>query len=185
MDAHRRQQQTQEAAGVSLKPVSTGNGGSLQSGSSSRRTSEASSSQASTPCPSTPTTWSSGSGSESDSGVAEEEPLASSAAPDDHTPATARSIVSNASTSSSTRRLISEEDDAVFAAIHRISRFMDFRERCASEVLSKLGEVGYDPQFAHTVLKRMQEAVSRRGEGWGRGDDSSGWQGGVALAHGV
>lgn len=54
---------------------------------------------------------------------------------------------------------LSEEQQAVAAAISRISRFMDFRERCASEVVTKLTEVGYDRQFADKVLEHMQQTV--------------------------
>jgi hypothetical protein len=52
------------------------------------------------------------------------------------------------------------EDDAVIAASNRISRFMDFRERCASEVVNKLVELGYARQLALKVLQRMQDTVS-------------------------
>jgi hypothetical protein len=54
---------------------------------------------------------------------------------------------------------LSEEQQAVAAAISRIGRFMDFRERCASEVVTKLTEVGYDRQFAYKVLEHMQQTV--------------------------
>lgn len=56
-----------------------------------------------------------------------------------------------------------EQDEAVIGAANRISRFMDFRERCASEVLTKLASLGYDKQLAAKVLLHLQEAVSRAG----------------------
>lgn len=58
---------------------------------------------------------------------------------------------------------LSDEEYAIIAATNRISRFMDFRERCASEVVNKLTDLGYDKQFAYQVLQRMQETV---GTGW-------------------
>lgn len=64
-----------------------------------------------------------------------------------------------AEASSSGRRIITEEDEAIIAAMNRISRFMDFRERCAFEVITKLVGLGYEQQFAHKVLKRLQRVV--------------------------
>jgi hypothetical protein len=55
---------------------------------------------------------------------------------------------------------LTEEEEALIAATNSIARFMDFRERCASEVVTKLTELGYDRQFAYKVVKRMQETVS-------------------------
>jgi hypothetical protein len=51
-------------------------------------------------------------------------------------------------------------DDAVVAAIARLGRFLDFRERCASEVLAKLAALGYDKQLAQRALQDLQDAVS-------------------------
>jgi hypothetical protein len=62
-----------------------------------------------------------------------------------------------------------EQEEAVIAAANRISRFMDFRERCASEVLTKLASLGYDKQLAAKVLQHMQGAVSRAGGGTAAG----------------
>lgn len=61
-----------------------------------------------------------------------------------------------AEASSSGRGIITEEDEAIIAAMNRISRFMDFRERCAAEVIAKLVGLGYEQQFAYKVLKRLQ-----------------------------
>jgi hypothetical protein len=54
----------------------------------------------------------------------------------------------------------SSRDDAVVAAIARLGRFLDFRERCASEVLAKLAALGYDKQLAQRALQELQDAVS-------------------------
>jgi hypothetical protein len=54
---------------------------------------------------------------------------------------------------------LNSRDDAVVAAIARLGRFLDFRERCASEVLSKLGALGYDRQLAQRALQELQDAV--------------------------
>jgi len=64
-----------------------------------------------------------------------------------------------AEASSSGRGIITEEDEAIIAAMNRISRFMDFRERCAAEVIAKLVGLGYEQQFAYKVLKRLQRLV--------------------------
>jgi hypothetical protein len=72
------------------------------------------------------------------------------------------SDVSSDGSSSQQRSVLqpTAEDDAVIAASNRISRFMDFRERCASEVVNKLVELGYARQLALKVLQRMQDTVS-------------------------
>uniref|UniRef100_A0A383VNC9 Regulatory protein RecX n=1 Tax=Tetradesmus obliquus TaxID=3088 RepID=A0A383VNC9_TETOB len=51
---------------------------------------------------------------------------------------------------------ISSVDDDVFAAVARLGRFLDFRERCATEVLNKLAALGYDRQLAQRVLVALQ-----------------------------
>jgi SOS response regulatory protein OraA/RecX len=45
------------------------------------------------------------------------------------------------------------------AAVGRLGRFLDFRERCASEVLTKLTALGYERQLAQRVLQELQQAV--------------------------
>lgn len=60
---------------------------------------------------------------------------------------------------------ISSVDDDVFAAVARLGRFLDFRERCATEVLAKLAALGYDRELAQRVLVALQREV--RGQ---RGD---------------
>lgn len=50
--------------------------------------------------------------------------------------------------------------DEVQAAISRITRFLDFRERCASEVLTKLYSLGYSRDLSREVLFALQKAVS-------------------------
>ncbi|KAF6256025.1 RecX family-domain-containing protein [Scenedesmus sp. NREL 46B-D3] len=50
----------------------------------------------------------------------------------------------------------SSRDDAVVSAIARLGCFLDFRERCGSEVLTKLAALGYDGQLARRVLQGLQ-----------------------------
>ncbi|KAF8064637.1 ccdc77 [Scenedesmus sp. PABB004] len=50
------------------------------------------------------------------------------------------------------------EQAAVAAAAARLSRFLDFRERAASEVSAKLAALGYDRQLAARVLASLQDA---------------------------
>jgi hypothetical protein len=73
------------------------------------------------------------------------------------------------------------DDDAVIAASNRISRFMDFRERCASEVVGKLVELGYEKQLAYKVLERMQDTVSGTKTGLAATNDGTGCCQGVAA----
>ncbi|WIA18771.1 hypothetical protein OEZ85_003456 [Tetradesmus obliquus] len=51
---------------------------------------------------------------------------------------------------------ISSVDDDVFAAVARLGRFLDFRERCTTEVLAKLAALGYDRELAQRVLVALQ-----------------------------
>eukprot|EP00879_Flechtneria_rotunda_P006276 GHRR01006596.1.p1 GENE.GHRR01006596.1~~GHRR01006596.1.p1 ORF type:complete len:549 (+),score=146.27 GHRR01006596.1:232-1878(+) len=48
--------------------------------------------------------------------------------------------------------------DEVNAAVARISRFLDFRERCASEVENKLLSLGYSKQLAGQALGALQRS---------------------------
>jgi hypothetical protein len=51
-------------------------------------------------------------------------------------------------------------DELVPTAIAKISRFLQFRERCASETLQKLQTLGYSKLQSEQVLGALQQAVS-------------------------
>eukprot|EP00775_Hariotina_reticulata_P012250 gene12250-12387_t len=49
-------------------------------------------------------------------------------------------------------------DELVASAIAKLGRFLQFRERCASEVLHKLQSLGYSTQQSQQVLGALQQA---------------------------
>lgn len=51
-------------------------------------------------------------------------------------------------------------DELVPTAIAKVSRFLQFRERCASETLQKLQTLGYSKLQSEQVLGALQQAVS-------------------------
>lgn len=69
-------------------------------------------------------------------------------------------ITSSTDSSNDPYDFVGRNSDEVIAAIGRITRFLDFRERCASEVLTKLQTLGYSKDLASQVLTALQQSVS-------------------------
>lgn len=148
-------QRVSEPLPWTLSPPQPGNGTPTPSGRSSSADSSAVDALSDSTLSSSSTPISVYAGSNSDS---------SSTGRPDSRASTSSSQLHVSSSSGSEHRInlqLSDEDQAVMTAISRISRFLDFRERCASEVVTKLTEVGYDKQFAYKVLERLQEMVSQ------------------------